>query len=185
MSGFILDSFPSQKNLLNLLKITLVLFPILMVSVNYVFGISNYPVSFTESQLSFSGDAIRSHFAAMTENDVFLYKVAQAVDYIYIVVYGLLIFSVGIFLARKFKEDSKPRFLGYIVAISGITASCCDGLENLFILFMTADTVGFPDIFALVHSYFAACKFALLGFSIVMVLILIFLFILQNHNSNK
>jgi hypothetical protein len=173
MNKSLFDSVPSSKHLLLLLKLSLLLFPIVLIAVNYAFEISGYPVSYSESQLSFSGGIIKSHFAVMTQPEVQLYRVAQGVDYFFILVYGLLIFSLGVYLGRNFPEKTKFRYLGYITAISGIIAAFCDAGENLFILLMTFDTSGFPNPYAIVHSSFAACKFALLGFSIAAIVVLL------------
>ena len=63
--------------------------------------------------------------------------------------------------------------------MSGLIAAFCDAGENLFILLMSFDTSGFPDSYAIVHSSFAACKFALLGFSIIMIVFLLIGILIQ------
>ena len=57
-----------------------------MILVNYAFELSNYPVSFMESQLSFSGEEIKAHYKQMTHLDIQQYINAQLVDYVYIII---------------------------------------------------------------------------------------------------
>lgn len=58
------------------------------------------------------------------------------------------------------------------VAIAGIVAGCCDAVENGFIILMINNPVAFPDIYALIHSYFALTKFILLGLSIIWIIVM-------------
>ena len=179
------DGFPSPDHTRTLLCVCLVLFPIMMVSVNYAFALSRYPVSFMESQLSFSGEEIKSHFALMNSKEIEIYTFAQFVDYLYIIVYSLLIFSFGIFLGRFFPVHSKKRCLGYSCAIFGLIAGLCDIVENLFILLMSSDPIGFPTVYAVIHSFFASIKFAFLGFSICLILLLLTLYLITQYSQNR
>ncbi|MFX0031792.1 MAG: hypothetical protein ACFE8E_03205 [Candidatus Hodarchaeota archaeon] len=136
----------------------LVVYPILM----YLFAISNYPVSFFESQLSFSGGIIKSHYATMTFIEINLYIVANILDYGFMLSYGLLIFSLALILSRKFEPNTLWRKIGFTIAVFGILAAFCDGIENIFILLMANDPIGFPDMWAVSHSFFALIKYILM-----------------------
>ena len=181
------DRFPLQCHLRAMLFVCLFLFLVMLVAVNYAFALSGYPVSFMESQLSFSGEKIKTHFAMMTSEEIVIYKIAQLVDYLYIFIYVLLIFSIGIFLGRFFPNRSKKRCLGYSCAIFGVVAGLCDIIENFFILLMSSDPMGFPNFYAILHSFFASIKFTLLGFSICLILIslLLIIFTIKINNWKK
>jgi hypothetical protein len=166
-----LNTFPASKLLGLWVIVFVVLFIILNISVNYVFTISGYPVSFMESQLSFSGEVIRSHFSVMSADQITLYLYAQFVDFGFIFVYASLIFLFCIFLGRRFSKRSFLRISCFSVAIAGVVAGCCDAIENGFIILMINNPTTFPDIYAVSHSYFALIKFVLLGMSIIWIFV--------------
>ena len=166
------NTVPASKRLGVWVIVFIVLFIFMNIIVNYVFTLSGYPVSFMESQLSFSGEVIKSHFSVMTGDQITLYLYAQFVDFGFIFVYASLIFLVGIYRGRRFSETSWFRTSCYGIAVAGVVAGCCDALENGFILLMIADPIGFPNIFAVIHSYFALVKFILLTASIVGIIVL-------------
>lgn len=157
-----LSDWPSPKLTKYILIFSLILlivvYPILM----YFFTLSNYPVSFLESQLSFSGPVIKSHYSMLSFSDINLYVIANILDYGFMISYGLLIFTLAIYLARKSGDTSTWRKIGFIMAIFGITAACCDGIENIFILLMANDPISFPDTWAITHSGFALIKYILM-----------------------
>ncbi|HEY0088752.1 MAG TPA: hypothetical protein VGB37_07910, partial [Candidatus Lokiarchaeia archaeon] len=66
-------------------------------------------------------------------------------------------------ISRKFNENSKMRNSCLLVAIFGPIAACCDAMENVFILLMLSDPQGFPNVWAITHSWFALVKFILIG----------------------
>ncbi len=158
-----LSDWPSPKKTKFLLIFSIVLFIVIFPIMGYFFLISNYPVDFITSQLSCSGDILKSHYQT---TNIELYRIGQILDYGYMVSYGTLIFSLALIIARKFNEPSIWRKSGYIIAILGIIAACCDGIENAFILAMLTDPSGFPDIWALTHSCFALVKWTILFLSI-------------------
>jgi len=155
-------NWPSPKITKILLIFSIILlfvvYPILM----YFFTISNYPASFFESQLSFSGAIIKSHYATMTFLEINLYIIANILDYGFMVSYGLLIFSLALILCRKFEPNTLWRKIGFNIAVLGILAAFCDGIENIFILLIANDPIGFPDMWAISHSVFALIKYILM-----------------------
>jgi len=167
------DTHPKQYILKRLLLFFLLFFIVMMFFVNYMFDLSQYPVSFFESQLCFSGPIIKSHFAQMTSTELQIYTSAQYVDYGYMIAYGLLILCVGIFLGRLFPTTSIFHYTSYLVGLTGILAACCDAVENGFILLMISNPLGFPDVYAFIHSCFACVKFAILGFFFVWIILTI------------
>lgn len=179
------DTVPTQTRLKWFLIVLFFLFIVMMIFVNYMFSLSNYPVSFMESQLCFSGKIIKSHFAQMTPTDLHIYTLAQFVDYGYMIVYGLLILVIGIFLGRLIPLHSRWHYTSYLFGLTGIVATCCDGVENIFILLMISNPTGFPNSFAVIHSCFASIKFALLGFFIIWFIVLSMFIILKRRQQKK
>ncbi|MFX1394451.1 MAG: hypothetical protein ACFFAH_12870 [Promethearchaeota archaeon] len=166
----IFDDWPSPKATKGLIIIgffTLIInYPFLL----YTFYISNYPVTFLESQLSFSGAVIKSHFKGMNAKQLNYYRLNQLSDDVYDFCYITMFFGLTLFLARKFDEDTVERKSGFIIAIVGIIGAICDVIENSFIIMMTTDPQGFPDSWAVIHSCLAAIKFTLWGIQAVWII---------------
>ncbi|RLF57348.1 MAG: hypothetical protein DRN27_07990 [Thermoplasmata archaeon] len=173
MNLMLFNTQPNINTVKKILIILLILFPIFMILVNYAFEISNYPVSVMESQLSFSGNEIKSHYNQMTPSDIQQYIYAQLIDYVYIIIYSLLTLFLGLYLSRQHFFTSKIRFSAYLIGLGGLTAGCCDAIENMFILLMATRPNEFPDIYAILHSIFASIKFALLGIFIIGVVLIL------------
>jgi hypothetical protein len=85
--------------------------------------------------------------------------------------YGLILFSLSILLARRFEFSSKIAHASLTMAFLGVLASCCDGIENVFILAMLTNPTGFPNYWAVSHSVFALIKWILLFVVISFVII--------------
>ena len=129
----------------------------------YLSAISQYPVNFLESQLSFSGAVIKSHFRGMTAEQIQLYVISILLDDVYDFCQITMFFGLSLFLARKFDEDSDWRKSGFIVAILGVIGTISDLIENSLLIMMTYDPQGFPDSWAVAHSWLATIKFTLWG----------------------
>jgi len=123
------------------------------------YELSGYPVSFIESQLSFSGTIIKSHFSAMNAVELNYYLIWVIIDYGFMLGFTLIYFNLGLTLARKFEETSGWRKSGYIGALFGLLYFLCDAVENMFIFLMLTDISGFPNVLAVIHSWFAVLKF--------------------------
>ena len=121
--------------------------------------ISNYPATFMESQLSFSGAVIKSHFLEMNAEQILYYVFYQISDDIYDFCHLCIFIGLSLFLARKFDEDSRWRKMGYWMAIVGIMGTISDLTENSLIIMMTTDPQGFPDVWAIAHSWLAVVKY--------------------------
>jgi hypothetical protein len=154
-----LNNWPSKKLTRFLLIFGIILFIIIIPLMVIFYELSHYPVSFFESQLSFSGEVIKSHFSTMNAKELDYYFIWLIVDYGFMLGFGIIYFSFNLILARKFDESSRWRRLGYIGALFGIFYFCCDATENIFIFTMLNDPLGFPDILALTHSWIALVKF--------------------------
>jgi len=181
----IFDRFPSEQTLKRNLIIAFFFFFVLMISVNIAFEQSAYPVSFMESQLSFSGETIKSHYQTMTSDEIQFYIYAQVIDVGYMISYGIFIFILGLYLGRLQKKGSVLRNVSYMIGLMGIVAMICDLFENMFIFLMAQDPAGFPNSYALIHSVFASIKFALLGSALIGVIILFIILFLQRFRNSK
>ena len=166
-----LNDWPSDKATRRLIYLGFIIlcinWPILI-----YFGISsNYPATFLESQLSFSGAVIKSHFKEMSAEELHYYRIAAVFcDDVYDLAHIFMFFGLSLFLARKFDEDSEWRKSGLLVAILGVIGSISDIIENSFILLMTTDPQGFPDIWAVAHSCLATIKFTLWGIQAIWII---------------
>ncbi|TFG14213.1 MAG: hypothetical protein EU535_03740 [Promethearchaeota archaeon] len=178
-----LSDKPSPRNTKILLICSLILYIIVAPILNYYFTISNYPVSFFESQLSFSGATIKSHLRTMTSSEIDLYRTAQIIDYLYMLAYGTFWFSLSLYISRKFDAVTAWRKTGYISAIFGVIAACCDATENVFILLMLTDPRGFPDLWAISHSFFALVKFILMGLIFIWVIVAVVTLLIKKFNK--
>lgn len=171
------SEWPTPKRVRQFLICCIILFVIIYPIMMFLFSIS-YPVNFIESQLSFSGTILKAFHLTMSNEDFFLYTIANVLDYGFMVSYGGIFFCLGLIIARKFDIDSGWRKFGYILVIIAIIAPCCDAIENVFIFLMLTNPLGFPDIWALIHSYFALVKFILmfLEFGWVSIMLIKYLF---------
>jgi hypothetical protein len=180
------DRFPSEKTIKRNLIISFFFFILLMISVSVAFEQSHYPVSFIESQLSFSGETIKSHYETMSSADIQLYIYAQFVDFGYMISYAIFIFILGVYLGRLQKTKTL-RNASYIIGLMGVMAMICDLIEDIFILMMAQNPTGFPNSYALIHSVFASIKFALLGSALIGIIILTIILLyqrLQTHSAS-
>lgn len=121
-------------------------------------------------------------FYALT--NIELYRIAPSLDYIFMVGYGLILFSSSVFIARRFKTPSVFQRVGFTFAIFGVIAAVCDGIENIFILAMLANPIGFPNTWTVIHSMFALIKWILL-FSVIMGIVLFGIQLLLKKGEKK
>ncbi len=163
-----LTEWPSSK----ILKISVIIGFVLSFAVipvmQYFTQLSGFPAEIFSSQLSFNGAVMKSYYAL---TNIELYRFAPSLDYIFMLGYGIILFSSSILIARSFKTSSIIQQEGLIVAISGVIAACCDAIENIFILAMLTDPSGFPDYWAITHSVFALIKWILLVIVIIWILL--------------
>ncbi len=159
---------PSSKRAKFLIILGFFLCFIAIPIMQYFSGISGYPANLLVSQLSFNGDLLKSYYS-MT--NIFLYRVSASLDYIFMLGYGIILFFSSVLIARKYSYSSRVQSISFLVAIFGITASVCDGIENVFILLMLTEPLTFPNAWAITHSAFALIKWILLFISIAWIII--------------
>ena len=164
------DDWPSDKATKRLIYLGFIILLILWPIFIYVMVLSHYPAVFIESQLSFSGAVIKSHFKEMTAEQIRLHIITQLLDDVYDFCQITMFFGLSLFVARKFDEDSAWRKTGYKIAIIGIIGAISDLIENTLIIMMANDPQGFPDIWAVAHSCLATIKFILWGIQAVWII---------------
>ncbi len=153
-----LSNWPSDKKIKQLLISSVILLLVIYPIMSYFFTVS-YPVSAFESQLSFSGELIKEYNA---NADINLYRIANILDYFFMISYGGIFFSLGLIIVRKFKEETIWRKIGLIIIPLTIIAPSCDAIENIFILLLLSDPLEFPNIWAIIHSFFALIKYIIM-----------------------
>jgi len=154
-----LNTKPSNIKIIGILGIGIITIIVSLPIMNYYFELSNYPVSFFESQLSFSGEIIKSHYSNLTREEQTFYLYGNLVDYGFMIGNGLVKFGIAIIVARGFREGTRVRQFGLSMFLVGLLGTVFDALENIFIILMTFNPSNFPNIFAIIHSIFALFKY--------------------------
>lgn len=172
--------WPTKKTTRLILIICIILLIAIYPIITYLFTFS-YPVSFIESQLSFSGQLIKQYNAIA---NIELYRIANILDYIFMVSYGGIFFSLGLIITRKFEKESIWCKISLNIVPLAIVAPISDAIENLFILLMLSNPLEFPDIWAIIHSCFSLVKFTIMfiGFGWIFIALIK---ILINRFSDK
>ncbi len=119
---------------------------------------SGYAGTMEDTQLGFNAEVIRNYFSLMTSSDMGLFIAANLADYLFMLSYGLFFFSAARLISWNYKRDL-PNRIGFSLAWVGVIAAVLDGIENVFLLSMAADPVGFAGWLAFAHSSFAFAKF--------------------------
>ena len=119
---------------------------------------SGYAGTTEDTQLGFNAEIIRSYFSLMTPTDLGLFITANLADYLFMLFYGIFFFSAARLISWNYKRGL-PKRIGLSLAWVGVIAAVLDGIENVFLLSMTADPVGFAGWLAIAHSSFALAKF--------------------------
>ena len=178
-----LADWPSAQVIKRLIFFSIILYAIQFPIMVYYWALSTFPTNFYVHQLSFSGPYYKSLLKSMSAEQINYYRIAIILDDFYALSYGIFYFSIVLYLGRKYEEVSGWRKSGYLVAILGVIAAICDNIENGFILLMLTDPRGFPDIWAITHSYFALIKIIFIWTCIVWIIIAdINLYIKKIHN---
>ena len=171
------DEVLTPKRTKYLLLFSILLLLIIYPLMSYAFLLAENPGDVMSSQLSFSAEYMREYYKNI--GNLEQYRLAETLDYGFMVSYGSLIVALALILARKFEESSKMRQSGYLIAILGLAAAGLDAIENMFILLMLTDPSGFPAMWALAHSTFALIKWILLFIAIGWALVAVILKILK------
>ena len=142
-------------------RIALVSFPLMMVVATVMITLlqmSGYAGTMEDTQLGFNADIIKNYFSLMSAAELGLFITANLADYLFILFYGIFFFSAASLISWNYKSGL-PKRIGISLAWVGVIAAVLDGIENVFLLAMTADPVGFASWLAIAHSSFALAKF--------------------------
>ena len=127
-----------------------------------IIGLSNYPGTMNDTQLGFNAEIIKNYFALMSSEEILFFILANLVDYAFMITYGIFFYSSAKYLSRNYRIGSIYQKFGTLFAQIGVLTAICDAIENVFLLSMTADPMGFPSWLAIAHSSFALLKFILM-----------------------
>jgi hypothetical protein len=141
--------------------LALMSFPLMMAVATLVIillQMSGYAGTMDDTQLGFNAETIRNYFSLMTSTDLALFITANLADYLFMILYGIFFFSAARLISWNYKGGF-PKRIGLSLAWMGVIAAVLDGIENVFLLSMTADPVAFASWLAIAHSSFALAKF--------------------------
>ncbi|MFW9928339.1 MAG: hypothetical protein ACFFD1_03020 [Candidatus Thorarchaeota archaeon] len=133
-----------------------------------ILDLSGYAGTMDDTQLGFNGDTIKAYFALMNSFQLNLFLLANIIDYLFMISYGLFFFSSAKLLSWEYRRI--PHVIGTAFAGMGILAALCDATENIFIITMTLNPTSFPSWLAIFHSSFATLKFLFMFLTIVWLL---------------
>jgi hypothetical protein len=153
--------FEHKHSKLRMRRIALFSFILMMVAATVVISLlqlSGYAGTMEDTQLGFNADIIKNYFSLMSAADMGLFVTANLADYLFILFYGLFFYSAARLISWNYKEGLQKRS-GLFLALLGVIAAVLDGIENVFLLLMTADPAGFASWLAIAHSSFAFTKF--------------------------
>jgi hypothetical protein len=125
---------------------------------NVLIQMSGYAGTTEDTQLGFNAEIIRSYFSLMNSADLGLFIAANLADYLFMLFYGIFFFNAARLISWNYKSGL-PKMIGLSLAWVGVITAVLDGIENVFLLSMTADPVGFASWLAIAHSSFAFAKF--------------------------
>ncbi|MFX1504808.1 MAG: hypothetical protein ACFFDC_01725 [Promethearchaeota archaeon] len=128
----------------------------------FLLELSGYPGTLNDTQLGFNAEVIKTYFTMMKSEDMTFFILGNLMDYVFMIAYGCLFYCSANYLSWDYQQGSLPRKLGKIMGIAGILSAICDAIENIFLLAMTTDPIGFPNWLAIAHSTFALVKFILM-----------------------
>jgi hypothetical protein len=139
--------------------------PVMLITatvVIFLLELSGYPGTMDDTQLGFNAEIIKAHFTMMTSEDMALFILGNFVDYAFMIAYGCFFYSSARYLSWNYQQGSLPLKIGKMMAGIGVLCAICDAVENIFLLSMTINPVGFPNWLAIAHSTFALGKFILM-----------------------
>ena len=167
-----LEYFGEKPSNMIVLILLLISIPIIIVSnviMSHFLTLSGFPTNqVVWSEICFSGAILKQLYTSILgAAGLQAYIMFEIVDYLFMIGYGLLIFSLGLLICRKFDDGSFFRKSGYIITVFGIAAPLFDAGENAFILLTLTDIVNFPDIWAIGMSAFSVVKWAMIFIALV------------------
>ena len=124
--------------------------------------LSGYPGTMDDTQLGFSGEIIKTHFAMMESEGMIFFILGNLVDYAFMLAYGCFFYSSVKYLSWDYHQGSLLFTISNAFAGIGALSAICDAVENVFLFSMAVNPVSFPNWLAIAHSTFAFLKFILM-----------------------
>lgn len=155
-------------------RIMLVSFAMMLITamtVIFILESSGFGGTIEEIQLGFDAEIIKSCFLLMSSEGMKFFILGNLVDYLFMIAYGSFFYSSARFLTRNYRTESITKKIGCTFAWIGILAAICDGIENIFLLSMTANPMGFSNWLAIAHSSFAFSKFLFMFSTVIWLMI--------------
>ncbi|MFW9806433.1 MAG: hypothetical protein ACFFFK_06860 [Candidatus Thorarchaeota archaeon] len=126
-----------------------------------ILQMSGYAGTMEDTQLGFNAEIIRNYFSLMSPTEMGFFITANLADYLFMLSYGVFFYSAARLISWNYKIGL-PKRIGLSLAWVGVIAAILDGIENVFLLLMASDPVGFAGWLAIAHSSFALAKFLFL-----------------------
>lgn len=137
-----------------------------------LFEETGYPVALITSQMRFSASKLKSDFSVLidegTLND---YKLIQYLDLGIMISTAVFFGALTLFSIKRFSHNSDWRKRGYLVALLFPISGLLDAIENVFLLIMLEDPLGFPDWLAYIYSSLALAKLVVFIIGIISLII--------------
>lgn len=122
---------------------------------------------------TFSGQELKSHYSVLLEQgtmDTFI-KV-QYLDFGLMLFTGLALFLLAVIVARAHKTSVFWRRFGFLTAIILALSPIMDVFENIILLIMLSNPLGFPNWMAIAYSGFATLKVSFVSVGLIFLLII-------------
>lgn len=140
------------------------------------YAASKHPVDYRTGQLAFDGNVIKGYYASMIEGDTLdIYWATQFIDFGFILAMACMGLFFCTLIARASRLQSWGRTVGLLAGVSLTTGAICDAIENLWSFVMLSNPTGFANWLAMPYSTFAAVKFALITFAMILLIVSIVL----------
>ncbi|MHA2365394.1 MAG: hypothetical protein ACXAC7_15655 [Candidatus Hodarchaeales archaeon] len=137
-----------------------------------LFEETGYPVELITSQMRFNASKLKSDFSVLinfgTLNE---YKLIQYLDAGIMISTAVFFGALTLFSIKGFKANSIWRKRGYLTAFLFPISGLLDAIENVFLLIMLEDPLGFPDWLAYIYSSLALAKLVVFIIGIVLLII--------------
>ncbi len=162
----------SIRSWLFILLTSLICFIFFNIWLGILFEETGYPVPLLTSQTRFNASKLKSDFSVLLErgtlND---YKLIQYLDVGIMVSTAVFFGALTLYCIKEFEPNSYWRKRGKSVAFLFPISGILDAIENIVLLLMLEDPLGFPDWLAYLYSSLALAKLVIFIIGIVLLII--------------
>ncbi|MDA9208138.1 hypothetical protein N9O61_04550 [Octadecabacter sp.] len=154
------------------IALTIVWFQWIKAKLDASYAASLHPVDYATGQTTFSGETIKTYYAAMSETGTLdIYVKTQLIDFGFVLAFVCIGLFFCTLIARLSRPDSYGRTAGILAGVAIITGAFCDAIENGWSFIMLANPTGFADWLAIPYSLFAVLKFGCITIGMALVII--------------